>query len=480
MKAWGMTPETETGAIVNLNMGLFQAVQPEDESPAGRPLADRMRPQSLDEFIGQEELLGAGKPLRVQIERDDLSSLLLWGPPGCGKTTLARIIARTTKSEFIPFSAVLSGIKEIKEVMAKAEATRRYGRRTIVFVDEVHRFNRAQQDAFLPHVEAGNILLIGATTENPSFEVIAPLLSRMKVYVLPSLTAAQIIELRRRALADPVRGLANEAVDAPDAIIERIAIVANGDARAAYNTLEALVMGTSPGPGGKRAVSEARLEDVLQKKLLPYDKSGEEHYNLISALHKSVRNSDPDAALYWLARMLEAGEDPLYIARRVVRMAVEDIGLAEPNALALCMAARDAIHFIGMPEGNLALAQAVVYLSVAPKSNALYTAYGAVQQDVEQTAAEPVPLHLRNAPTGLMKGLGYGKDYQYAHDTDNKVADMQCLPDSLRDRVYYRPTTEGVEKRIRERLEEIKRLKQPKSDRSLNRASNSTPRRTKT
>src|SRR5580698_1300089 len=309
-----MPPETETGAIVNLNMGLFQAVQPEDESPAGRPLADRMRPQSLDEFIGQEELLGAGKPLRVQIERDDLSSMLLWGPPGCGKTTLARIIARTTKSEFIPFSAVLSGIKEIKEVMAKAEATRRYGRRTIVFVDEVHRFNRAQQDAFLPHVEAGNILLIGATTENPSFEVIAPLLSRMKVYVLKAHTEEQIVALLERALADTVRGLGKENVAANREILHRIAILANGDARAAYNTLEALVMGTEPGAEGRRVLTQERLEDVLQRKLLPYDKSGEEHFNLISALHKSVRNSDADAALYWLARMLIGRGSAIYRA----------------------------------------------------------------------------------------------------------------------------------------------------------------------
>jgi len=439
-------------------MGLFRALEPEEEPQAGRPLADRMRPQTLDEFIGQEELLGPGRPLRTQIERDELSSMLLWGPPGCGKTTLARIIARMTRSEFIPFSAVLAGIKEIKEVMAKAVSARRYGQRTIVFVDEVHRFNRAQQDAFLPHVEAGNILLIGATTENPSFEVIAPLLSRMKVYVLHSLTAAQIIELLRRALADPVRGLGNEAVDAPDAIIERIAIVANGDARAAYNTLEALVMGTSPGPGGKRAVSEARLEDVLQKKLLPYDKSGEEHYNLISALHKSVRNSDPDAALYWLARMLESGEDPLYVARRMVRMASEDIGLAEPGALAVTLAAKDAFDFLGAPEGFLALGQAAVYLSLAPKSNALYTGYGAVEQDLQGTIAEPVPLHLRNAPTGLMRNLGYGKNYQYAHDTEEKVTDMTCLPESLVGRTYYHPTDQGFESRLRQRLEELRRI----------------------
>src|SRR5271155_1161749 len=459
MKAWGMTSGTETGAIVNLNMGLFQAVQPEEGSPAGRPLADRMRPQSLDEFIGQEELLATGKPLRVQIERDDLSSMLLWGPPGCGKTTLARIIARTTKSEFIPFSAVLSGIKEIKEVMAKAEATRRYGRRTIVFVDEVHRFNRAQQDAFLPHVEAGNILLIGATTENPSFEVIAPLLSRMKVYVLKAHTAEQIVSLLERALEDSARGLGKENVAANLEILHRIAILANGDARAAYNTLEALVMGTEPGPEGRRVLSQERLEDVLQRKLLPYDKSGEEHFNLISALHKSIRNSDPDASLYWLGRMLESGEDPLYVARRLVRMASEDIGLAEPGALAVTIAAMQAADFVGPPEGNLALAQAAVYLALAPKSNALYTGYGVVTKDLETTRTEPVPLHLRNAATGLMKNIGYGKGYQYAHDLDDKVADMECLPASLAGRKYYRPTDQGFEARLRLRMEEIRRIK---------------------
>jgi putative ATPase len=439
-------------------MGLFQAVQPEDESLAGRPLADRMRPQSLDEFIGQVELLGAGKPLRVQIERDDLTSLLLWGPPGCGKTTLARIIARTTKSEFIPFSAVLSGIKEIKEVMAKAEATRRYGRRTIVFVDEVHRFNRAQQDAFLPHVEAGNILLIGATTENPSFEVIAPLLSRMKVYVLKAHTVEQIISLLERALGDDVRGLGKVNVAANLEILHRIAILANGDARAAYNTLEALVMGTEPGPEGRRVLTQERLEDVLQRKLLPYDKSGEEHFNLISALHKSVRNSDADAALYWLARMLESGEDPLYIARRLVRMASEDIGLAEPHALEVTIAAMQAFELLGPPEGHLALAQAAVYLSLAPKSNAVYKAYGKVQDDLQSTMAEPVPLQIRNAVTGLMRNVGYGQGYQYAHDFEDKVTDMSCLPESLLGRVYYQPTDQGFEARIRLRLEEIRRI----------------------
>jgi len=439
-------------------MGLFRAIESEEEPPAGRPLADRMRPQTLDEFIGQEELLGPGKPLRTQIERDELSSMLLWGPPGCGKTTLARIIAKRTKSEFVPFSAVLAGIKEIKEVMSKAEGARRYGRRTIVFVDEVHRFNRAQQDAFLPHVEAGNILLIGATTENPSFEVIAPLLSRMKVYVLRPLSQEQVVELLRRAIRDSERGLGKEQVEASDQILDRIAVLANGDARAAYNTLEALVLGTEPGADGRRVLSEARLEDVLQKKLLPYDKAGEEHYNLISALHKSVRNSDPDAALYWLARMLESGEDPLYIARRMVRMASEDIGLAEPGALAITIAAKEAFDFIGPPEGNLALAQAAVYLSLAPKSNALYTGYGAVQEDLQKTIAEPVPLHLRNAVTGLMGNLGYGKGYQYAHDTEEKVTDMTCLPESLAGRSYYKPTDQGFEARIRQRFEEIRRI----------------------
>jgi putative ATPase len=439
-------------------MGLFRAIEPEEEPRGGRPLADRMRPQTLDEFVGQEELLAPGKPLRIQIERDDLGSMLFWGPPGCGKTTLARIIAKRTRSEFIPFSAVLSGIKEIKDVMAKAERARHYGQQTVVFVDEMHRFNRAQQDAFLPHVEAGNILLIGATTENPSFEVIAPLLSRMKVYVLRPLVTGQIIELLRRALKNPERGLAKESVEASDDVLDRIAIVANGDARAAYNTLEALALGTEPDATGRRVLSQALLEDVLQKKLLPYDKSGEQHYNLISALHKSVRNSDADAALYWLARMLESGEDPLYLARRMVRMASEDIGLAEPNALAVALAAKEAFDFIGPPEGYLALGQAAVYLALAPKSNALYIAYGDVREDLEKTIAEPVPLHLRNAVTGLMKHMGYGKGYQYAHDAEEKATDMACLPESLLGRVYYRPTDQGFEARIRQRLEELRKI----------------------
>ncbi len=439
-------------------MELFRAIEPEQEPQAGRPLADRMRPQTLDEFIGQQDLLGPGKPLRTQIEKDELGSMLFWGPPGCGKTTLARIIAKRTRAQFVPFSAVLSGIKEIKEVMNQAEAVRRYGQRTIVFVDEVHRFNRAQQDAFLPHVEAGNILLIGATTENPSFEVIAPLLSRMKVYVLESLSERQILELLRRALADSSRGLGKEDIEANEKVLERIAVLANGDARAAYNTLEALVQGTESDARGRKVLSEERLSDVLQKKLLPYDQAGEEHYNLISALHKSVRNSDPDAALYWLARMLESGEDPLYLARRMVRMASEDIGLAEPGALAVTIAAKEAFDFIGAPEGYLALAQAAVYLSLAPKSNALYTAYGAVQEDLRKTIAEPVPLHLRNAVTGLMRHLGYGKGYQYAHNAEEKVTDMTCLPEGLLGRCYYQPTDQGFERRIRQRLDEIRRL----------------------
>jgi putative ATPase len=452
-------------------MNLF-AANPNNESATDRtrPLADRMRPRTLDEFIGQEHLIAPGKPLRAQIERDDISSLIFWGPPGTGKTTLAKIIARLTRADFIEFSAVLTGIKEIKPVMADAERARQYGTRTIVFIDEIHRFNKAQQDAFLPYVESGSIRLIGATTENPSFEIISALLSRSRVYVLNPLTEEQIVVLLRRALEDHQRGLGSMNLSASDDVLRQIAAYSSGDARSAYNVLEvagALATSESRNPKSsdnvtvsdkstKSEITAEIIHDAVQKRVLLYDKSGEEHYNLISALHKSVRNSDPDASLYWLGRMLEAGEDPLYIARRVVRMAVEDIGLAEPNALALCMAARDAVDFIGMPEGNLALAQAVVYLAIAPKSNALYTAYGAVQADVERTAAEPVPLHIRNAPTGLMKNLGYGKGYQYAHDLENKVADMQCLPDNLKDRTYYHPTNEGVEKRIRERMQEIR------------------------
>jgi putative ATPase len=450
-------------------MSLFQPIpNRNDEVDRTRPLADRMRPRSLEEFVGQEHLVAPGKPLRTQIERDDTGSLIFWGPPGTGKTTLAKIIARMTKADFIEFSAVLSGIKEIKQVMADAERARQYGTRTIVFIDEIHRFNKAQQDAFLPHVEKGNIRLIGATTENPSFEIISALLSRSRVYVLKPLTEEQVVVLLRRALEDEARGLGALKLRATDQVLAKIAAYSSGDARSAYNVLEVsatLARGSSAKETGGE-ITDQIVHDALQKRVLLYDKAGEEHYNLISALHKSVRNSDADAALYWLGRMLEAGEDPLYIARRVVRMAVEDIGLADPNALSLCMAARDAVDFIGMPEGNLALAQAVVYLSVAPKSNALYTAYSTVQQDVEQTAAEPVPLHLRNAPTGLMKNLGYGRDYQYAHDFEAKVADMQCLPDNLRGRTYYHPTAEGVEKQIRERIAELKKL-QTRTDKTL-------------
>jgi len=441
-------------------MSLFAKLEPdESRAGAGQPLAERMRPRTLDEFTGQEALLGPGKPLRTQIERDDTGSMILWGPPGCGKTTLARLIARMTQSEFVAFSAVLTGIKEIKEVMAAAEHTRRAGRRTIVFIDEVHRFNKAQQDAFLPHVEAGNITLIGATTENPSFEVIAPLLSRTRVYVLQALSTEQIEMLLRRALADRERGLGEENITISDEAIQQIAVFSGGDARAAYNTLEAAVRAAPPDANGRRTITREMLAELLQRKFLLYDKSGEEHYNLISALHKSVRNSDPDAALYWLVRMLESGEDPLYVARRLVRMASEDIGLAEPGALAVTIAAMQAADFVGPPEGNLALAQAAVYLSLAPKSNAIYTGYGAVTDDLERTRTEPVPLHLRNAATGLMKNIGYGKGYRYAHDEEDKVADMACLPESLAGKTYYHPTDQGFEGRLRQRMEEIRRLK---------------------
>jgi putative ATPase len=447
-------------------MSLFQSIPSADSGQdRTRPLADRMRPRTLDEFIGQEHLVGPAKPLRIQIERDDTGSLIFWGPPGTGKTTLAKIIAHMTKAEFIEFSAVLSGIKEIKQVMLDAERARQYGTRTIVFVDEIHRFNKAQQDAFLPHVEKGNIRLIGATTENPSFEIISALLSRSRVYVLKPLSDQQIVRLLQRAISDDERGLGEMKLGASEDVLKKIASYANGDARSAYNVLEvaATLAKQKNGKEVGAEITDDVVQDAVQKRVLIYDKAGEEHFNLISALHKSVRNSDPDAALYWLGRMLEAGEDPLYIARRLVRMAVEDIGLADPQALSLSMAARDAVDFIGMPEGNLALAQAAVYLSIAPKSNALYLAYSEVQQDVERTSAEPVPLHIRNAPTSLMKGLGYGAGYQYAHDLEGKVADMQCLPDNLRDRVYYQPTDQGAEKRIRERLDELKRRRKEQS-----------------
>jgi putative ATPase len=406
-----------------------------------------MRPERLEDFVGQEHILGPGKPLRRQIERDELTSIILWGPPGVGKTTLARLIARITSAEFIPFSAVLSGIKEIKAVMADAERLRRMGRRTILFIDEIHRFNKAQQDAFLPYVERGDIILIGATTENPSFEVISALLSRSRVYALRLLTVPEIVSLLERAL--PVVGL-----EAPGELLEQIAIYANGDARQAYNTLEAAAAAS---PGG--ALSAQAVQDAMQRKVLLYDKAGEEHYNLISALHKSVRSSDVDASLYWLTRMLEAGEDRLYIARRLIRMASEDIGLADPRALEQAVAAMQAVHFLGIPEGDLALAQAAIYLCAAPKSDAAYRALNAVAEDVERTVAEPVPMNLRNAPTPSMKAWGYGAGYQHAHQFEDALVDMECLPPALAGRRYYLPTERGLEKRIAERLEEIRARK---------------------
>ncbi|HEY4051367.1 MAG TPA: replication-associated recombination protein A, partial [Acidobacteriaceae bacterium] len=414
-------------------------------SAKSTPLAERIRPRTLDEFVGQEHLIGPGKPLRMQIERDDPTSMIFWGPPGVGKTTLAKIIAESTQASFLEFSAVLSGIKEIKQVMVDAEKAARLGSRTILFVDEIHRFNKAQQDAFLPYVERGTIRLIGATTENPSFEVIAALLSRCRVYTLKPLTEKQLVLLLMRALGDRERGLGNLELTADAEALERIASYSSGDARYAYNALEiAAKLTSSRGPGGGISVEIA--SDALQQRMLLYDKQGEEHYNLISALHKSVRNSDADAALYWLGRMLQAGEDPMYVARRLVRMAVEDIGLAAPEALTLTLAARDTIHFLGSPEGDLALGEAAIYLALAPKSNALYTAYQEVTADIEANRAEPVPLHLRNAPTPLMKHLEYGKGYQYAHDVEEKVADMDCLPDRLRGSAFYHPTQQGREK----------------------------------
>jgi len=438
-------------------MSLFNPIPATQAANAQRPLAERMRPRTLDEFVGQEQILGLGKPLRTQIERDDPGSMIFWGPPGVGKTTLAKIIANITKAEFIEFSAVLAGIKEIKAVMADAEKAQQFGTRTIVFIDEIHRFNKAQQDAFLPHVEKGSIRLIGATTENPSFEIISALLSRTRVYILKELTEVQIVTLLRRGLKDNERGLGNLNLSVADDVLQRIASFSGGDARSAYNVLEVAAQ-TAVARAGKSppTITVELVQDAVQRKLLRYDKQGEEHFNIISALHKSVRNSDTDASLYWLGRMLEAGEDPLYVARRIVRMAVEDIGMADPQALAVTIAARDAIDFLGMPEGGLALAEAVVYLALAPKSNALYAAYNQVRDDIENTAAEPVPLHLRNAPTGLMKSVGYGKGYQYAHDLESKVADMQCLPENLRDRVYYRPTPEGAEREFAERLNQIR------------------------
>jgi len=457
---------------------------------AAQPLAERMRPRTLEEYSGQEHLLGPGKPLRVQIEHDGpessgTGSMILWGPPGSGKTTLAKIIAETTQANFVEFSAVMSGIKEIKQVMAAAAQAAEMHSRTILFVDEIHRFNKAQQDAFLPYVERGTIRLIGATTENPSFEIISALLSRCRVYVLHPLSEEHIAQLLHRALADTDRGLGALNLTADEDALALIASYSSGDCRAAYNTLEVAAQlavdksrsnesgqdfsraesaqkddgALAPAGSWRNHITKEIATEAVQQRVLMYDKNGEEHYNLISALHKSVRNSDPDAALYWLARMFAAGEDPLYLARRVVRMAVEDIGLAAPEALNLCLSAKEAIDFLGSPEGDLALAEAVVYLCLAPKSNSVYTAYGAVQAEIEHTRQEPVPLHLRNAPTRLMKELDYGKGYLYAHDEEGKVANMDCLPDSLRGRSYYKPTQEGREKLLAQRMEEIRNLR---------------------
>ncbi len=426
------------------------------------PLAARLRPQTLEEFCGQKHLLGEGKVLRRLIEGDRISSMIFWGPPGVGKTTLARIIAHRTRATFIDFSAVTSGIKEIKQVMEQAEKNRRFGAKTILFVDEIHRFNKAQQDAFLPYVEKGSIILIGATTENPSFEVNGALLSRCKVFVLQALGTEDLLGLLRRAVTDE-RGFGRQNVEIPDELLETIAVFSNGDARAALSTLEMAVLNGEQTESGIRVTKET-IEQCTSKRSLLYDKKGEEHYNLISALHKSMRNSDPDAAIYWLARMLEAGEDPLYIARRVTRFASEDVGLADPRALEVAVAAYHACHFIGMPECSVHLTQAVVYMSMAPKSNALYVGYGMAKKDALNMLAEPVPLVIRNAPTKLMKELDYGKGYRYAHDAPEKLTDMQCLPDSLLGKEYYVPTEEGVEAKYKTRLEQIKAWKKAQSE----------------
>lgn len=427
-----------------------------------QPLASRLRPQSLDEFVGQTHLIGEGKILRKLIEEDKISSLIFWGSPGVGKTTLASIIANKTNSVFINFSAVTSGIKEIKAVMTQAEEARKMGQKTIVFVDEIHRFNKAQQDAFLPFVEKGSIILIGATTENPSFEVNGALLSRCKVFVLQPLSTQDLTALLKNAINDP-RGFGNQRVNISDEQLEIVAKFANGDARNALTTLEMVVLNATTDKNGSITVTEETLEQCISKKSLLYDKNGEEHYNIISALHKSMRNSDPDAAVYWLARMLEAGEDPLYVARRITRFASEDVGLADPHALEIAVAAYQACHFIGIPECSVHLTQAVVYMSLAPKSNALYIAYETAKKDAIKEIAEPVPLVIRNAPTKLMKELNYGKGYQYAHDTKEKLTNMQCLPDSLAGKEYYHPTEQGLEAKYKDKLERIKNWKKSHS-----------------
>lgn len=436
-------------------MSLFDDEPAAAGPPAPSPLAERMRPRTLDEFVGQEALIGPGRPLRRGIDDDRLQSIILWGPPGTGKTTLARLIASVTRAHFISFSAVLSGIKEIRTVMAEAEeARRRLGRRTIVFVDEIHRFNKSQQDAFLPRVEAGDIVLIGATTENPSFEVNSALLSRSKVYVLKPLGASQIAKILRRALDDRERGLGGLGIEAEDEALAGLARYANGDARVALNMLETAAGATGPAA----RIDLALVADLAQNRSLLYDKSGEEHYNLISALHKSMRNSDPDAAVYWLARMVESGEDAMYIARRLVRFASEDIGNADPRALSIAVAAKEAVHFIGMPEGNTALAQAAIYMAVAAKSNAVYWAYNEAAEAAATEVAEPVPLHLRNAPTTLMKSLEYGKGYRYAHDeAEGVAAEMECLPPAHAGRRFYQPVDRGLESEIKRKLEALRK-----------------------